>query len=320
MQGDCAFIAGVVPMDAGSWQVPEKDEFAVIGRGVTKSFETLRVLQDMSVNIPRGVTYCLLGPNGSGKTTLMRMIMGLVKRDAGEIYVLDEPLDRISSVYPRLGYMPQQRPLYPDLTVQENLEFYAGLYGIRGQERARRIAEVLQVVDLPETRDRITGMLSGGMYQRISLACTLINSPDLLLLDEPTVGIDPVTKQSFWGYFRDLASEGKTVVITTHIMEEAERCDLVGFMRNGRMLAESSPDKLKEFAGLKKHLRMKVQDPEQVMKSLIEEGFEVQRVEDVLVIDIADVSKMQEILDRVKPTDFNVIEPTLEDAFLKLAI
>ena len=157
--------------------------------------------------------------------------------------------------------MPQQRPLYPDITVKENLEFFAGLYGIQGRERDTRIDDVLKIVDLSETKNRITGTLSGGMYQRISLACTLIHSPDLLLLDEPTVGIDPVTKQSFWGYFRDLAKEGKTVVITTHIMEEAERCDLVGFMRDGRMLAESSPDELKKFAGLKKQLRMRVERP-----------------------------------------------------------
>lgn len=307
-------------MDAARIQISEKDEFAVIGRGVTKSFGSLCVLQGLSVNIPRGVTYCLLGPNGSGKTTLMRMIMGLVKMDSGNIYVLDEPLDKISRVFPRLGYMPQQRPLYPDITVQENLEFFAGLYGIHGQEKDRRIDEVLKVVDLPETKDRITGMLSGGMYQRISLACTLIHSPDLLLLDEPTVGIDPVTKQTFWGYFRDLAKEGKTVIITTHIMEEAERCDMVGFMRNGRMLAESSPDELKKFAGLKKQLKMKVEDPERKMATLVGEGLEVRRDGDMLFVDIADASKMQEILDRMKPTDFDVIEPTLENAFLKLAV
>lgn len=301
-------------------QIPEKDEFAVVGSGVTKSFENLRVLQDMSVHIPRGVTYCLLGPNGSGKTTLMRTIMGLVRLDSGEIYILGEPLSRINSVYSRLGYMPQQRPLYPDLTVLENLEFYAGLYGIRGHERDKKIDEVLRVVDLPQTKNRITGMLSGGMYQRISLACTLINSPDLLLLDEPTVGIDPVTKQSFWGYFRDLSKEGKTVVITTHIMEEAERCDLVGFMRSGRMLAESSPDRLKEFAGLKKQLRMKVADPEGKMAKLVEEGLEVRIDKDILYVEISDTSKMAELLERVKPLDFSVIEPTLESAFLKLAI
>jgi ABC-2 type transport system ATP-binding protein len=300
-------------------QVPDKDKFAVVGRGVTKSFENLRVLQDLSVHIPRGVTYCLLGPNGSGKTTLMRTIMGLVRLDSGEIFVLDEPLSRINIVYPRLGYMPQERPLYPDLTVLENLEFYAGLYGIRGHKRDTRIDEVLKVVDLPQTKNRITGMLSGGMYQRISLACTLINSPDLLLLDEPTVGIDPVTKQSFWGYFRDLTEEGKTVVITTHIMEEAERCDMVGFMRNGRMLAESSPDKLKEFAGLKKQLRMKVTDPEGKMAKLAEEGLEVHREGNILFVDISDTSKMADVLEQVKPIDFNVIEPTLESAFLKLA-
>lgn len=307
-------------MNDGLMKSPEKDTFAVVGRGINKCFDKLRVLQDMSVNIPRGITYCLLGPNGSGKTTLMRMIMGLVKLDSGEIYVLDKPLDRISEVYPRLGYMPQQRPLYPDLTVKENLEFYAGLYGIRGQELSRRIEEVLEVVDLSQTKERITGMLSGGMYQRISLACTLINSPDLLLLDEPTVGIDPVTKQSFWGYFRDLAREGKTVVITTHIMEEAERCDMVGFMRNGRMLAESSPDKLKEFAGLKKQLRMKVVDPDQKMAKMVGDGLEVRREGDVLFVDIADASKMRDILDQAEPLDFNVVEPTLENAFLKLAI
>jgi ABC-2 type transport system ATP-binding protein len=301
-------------------QTPEKDKFAVLGLGVTKSFDSLRVLQDLSIRIPRGVTYCLLGPNGSGKTTLMRMIMGLVKMDSGEIYVLDKPLDKITEVYQRLGYMPQQRPLYPDITVQENLEFFAGLYGIRGKETDRRIEEVLKVVDLPQTRDRITGMLSGGMYQRISLACTLIHNPDLLLLDEPTIGIDPVTKQTFWGYFQDLTRQGKTVVITTHIMEEAERCDLVGFMRNGQMLAESSPDELKRFAGLKKHLRMKVKDPNLEASKLTGEGLEVRRKGDMLFVEIADASKMRDVLDKIKPIDFNVIEPTLEDAFLKLAV
>ncbi|MFB3766269.1 MAG: ATP-binding cassette domain-containing protein [Methanotrichaceae archaeon] len=301
-------------------QAQESGKFAVIGQGVTKSFDGLRVLRDMSVRIPRGVTYCLLGPNGSGKTTLMRAIMGLVKLDSGEIYVLDEPLSQISKVYSRLGYMPQQRPLYPDITVKENLEFFAGLYGIQGRVRDRRIDEVLKVVDLSETKNRITGTLSGGMYQRISLACTLIHSPDLLLLDEPTVGIDPVTKQSFWRYFRDLTKEGKTIVITTHIMGEAERCDLVGFMRDGHMLAESNPDELKKFAGLKKRLSMKVKDPEQEMARLIGEGIEVGKSGDMLVIEVADASKMRDILDQVKPIDFNVVEPTLEDAFLKLAV
>lgn len=307
-------------MNAEPLQARELNKFAVIGQGVTKNFDGLRVLQDLSVNIPRGVTYCLLGPNGSGKTTLMRAIMGLVKLNSGEIYVLDEPLNHIDKVYSRIGYMPQQRPLYPDITVKENLEFFAGLYGIRGQNRDRRIDEVLRVVDLSGTKNRITGTLSGGMYQRISLACTLIHDPDLMLLDEPTVGIDPVTKQSFWGYFRDLAREGKTVVITTHIMGEAEKCDLVGFMRNGRMLAESSPGDLKKFAGLRKQLRMTVKDPEQEMERLVGEGIEVHRDGDMLVANIDDTSKMRDILDQAKPIDFNVVEPTLEDAFLKLAV
>jgi ABC-2 type transport system ATP-binding protein len=134
------------------------------------------------------------------------------------------------------------------------------------------------------------------------------------------VGIDPVTKQSFWGYFRELAKNGKTVVITTHIMEEAERCDMVGFMRNGRMLAESSPDELKKFAGLKKHLQMKVKDPKQEMAKLVRDGLEVRVEGNLLVVEVTDASKMRDILDRIMPEDFNVIEPTLENAFLKLAI
>jgi len=307
-------------MNAELGQDREMGKFAVVGHGITKSFDGLRVLQDMSVNIPRGVTYCLLGPNGSGKTTLMRAIIGLTKLDSGDVYVLDTPLNQISKIFSKIGYMPQQRPLYPDITVKENLEFFSMLYGIRGRERDVRIDEVLKVVGLSETKNRITGTLSGGMYQRISLAGTLIHSPDLLLLDEPTVGIDPVTKQSFWGYFRDLAKEGKTVIITTHIMGEAERCDLIGFMRSGRMLAESSPDGIKKFAGLKKQLWMKVNDLEHEIARLIGEGFEAHRERDMLVVSIADTSKIKDILDKVKPTDFNVIEPSLEDAFLKPAI
>jgi len=299
-----------------------KGEYAVLGKEIRKSFERLRVLNDLSINIPKGVIYCLLGPNGSGKTTLMRMLMGLVRLDSGTVYVLDKPLEKISAVYSKLGYMPQQRPLYPDLTVQENLEFYAGLYGIRGKRKDRRIAEVLEVVDLAMTRDRITGMLSGGMYQRISLACTLVHEPELLLLDEPTVGIDPVTKQAFWGYFRNMAEkEGKTIIITTHIMEEAERCDIVGFMRAGQMLAESSPDHLKQLAGLKTVLSMKVKEPQIDAARIKEKGFEVKVEGDILLVELPSRDRLPDVLscEGLRPQEFKIIEPTLERAFLKLA-
>jgi ABC-2 type transport system ATP-binding protein len=219
--------------------------------------------------------------------------------------------------------MPQQRPLYPDLTVQENLEFYAGLYGIRGQRRGERIKEVLAVVDLAETRDRITGNLSGGMYQRISLACTLVHNPELLLLDEPTVGIDPVTKLSFWEYFKHLTEEeGRTIIITTHIMEEADRCNIVGFMRGGKMMAESSPDELKKLAGLQTFLRLKVAEAEKDAARLKDLGFRVEQEGEELVVPLPDPESLREVLScqGLRSLSYKIVEPTLEEAFLKLAI
>jgi len=304
-------------------EIHEKDKHAVFGRGISKSFGKIAVLNDLAINIPKGVIYCLLGPNGSGKTTLIRALMGLVRLDAGRVYVLDEPLEKVSRVYSRMGYMPQQRPLYPDLTVQENLEFYAGLYGIRNKKRRERIKEVLAVVDLEETRDRITGNLSGGMYQRISLACTLVHDPELLLLDEPTVGIDPVTKQSFWEYFKNLTeAEGRTIIITTHIMEEADRCDIVGFMRAGKMMAESSPDELKKLAGLQTFLQLKVAEPEKDASRLRELGFIVEQEGEALVVPLPDAESLREVLScqGLRPLSYRIVEPTLEQAFLKLAI
>ncbi|MEI2763928.1 ABC transporter ATP-binding protein [Methanothrix soehngenii] len=178
---------------------------AVSARGVTKSFGQLRVLDGLDVDIPRGVTYCLLGPNGSGKTTFIRAIVRLLRLDAGELRVLDQPVSRVEEIYSRIGYMTQHKALYPDLTVEENMEFYSGLYGIKGQDREVRIEELLRMVDLSGHRKRLAGALSGGMYQRLSLACTLIHQPELLLLDEPTVGIDPRLRKTFWEYFQSMA-------------------------------------------------------------------------------------------------------------------
>ena len=296
--------------------------YAVVGRGIKKYFEDLCVLDDLSILIPRGITYCLLGPNGSGKTTLMRVLMGLIKPDAGEVFVLDEPIDRLNGIYSKLGYMPQLRPLYPDLTVRENLEFYGGIYGIRDRELKKRINEVLEIVGLSSTRDRITGKLSSGMYQRISLACTLVHSPELLLLDEPTVGIDPVTKESFWDYFRTLTKEeGNTIIISTHIMEEAERCDLAGFIRAGKMMAESKPDDLKRIAGLTTLLKLKVKDPEGALVLLKDLSFETRIADRTIYVSLPTRDSLPEVLaiEGLNPIWFELKEPTLEEAFLKLA-
>ena len=297
------------------------ENHAVVSKGLAKSFGRLRVLSDLSITVPRGSTYCLLGPNGSGKTTLIRIMVGLMRHDAGELYVLGDPVSEVSRNYPKIGYMTQHKALYPDLTLQENMEFYAGLYGIDGQRRSEKITELLDRVDLVEHRHRLAGTLSGGMYQRLSLACTLIHEPDLLLLDEPTVGIDPKLRMSFWEYFNSLAEGGVTILITTHLMDEAEKCRIVGYMRGGKMRAEGSPEEIKRIAGLKPTLKFRAKDAIQASKlaaRLGAEGFDVRVLGEMMQVSLESHAQIKRVLDEAEPTDLRLIEPTLEDAFLKL--
>ncbi|OYV08766.1 MAG: ABC transporter ATP-binding protein [Methanosaeta sp. ASP1-1] len=292
---------------------------AISARGLVKLFGRMRALDDLTVDIPAGVTYCLLGPNGSGKTTFIRAAVGLLKLDGGDLRVLGRPVSQVQQIYPAIGYMTQHKALYPDLTVQENLEFYAGLYGLSRQKREERISELLQMVALSEHRSRLAGALSGGMYQRLSLACTLIHEPDLLLLDEPTVGIDPRLRQTFWEYFQRLAEEGKTVLITTHLMDEAERCQLVGYMRAGKMAAEGSPEEILRLAGLRPLLRLWLAEPEKDAALLRSEGYEIMVKGNVVEVRLERHAQIKEILAAVSPVDMRLEEPALEEAFLRLS-
>ncbi len=275
-------------------------------------------MRGLTFDIPRGITYCLLAPNGSGKTTLFRILLGLSIPDSGEGFVLGEPLDKVRSIYPKLGYMTQHKALYPDLTLQENMEFYAGLFGIKGRRREEKISYLLDMVNLEEHRNRITGTLSGGMYQRLSLACTLIHEPELLFLDEPTVGVDPVMKQAFWEYFRAITDGGATIIMTTHVMEEAEKCDMVGFFKAGQMIAQDTPRGIKRIAGLTTRLLAKVSDPSGSAARIRELGFDVSIAEETLNISIDDPSMIRDILEVVGPAQIDLREPSMEDAFVKL--
>ncbi|MHC1686154.1 MAG: ATP-binding cassette domain-containing protein [Methanothrix sp.] len=295
---------------------------AVSARGVDKSFGRIKVLDDLTVDIPRGVTYCLLGPNGSGKTTFIRAIVGMLKLNGGDLTVLGQPVSQVQTIYSRIGYMTQHKALYPDLTLQENLEFFAGLYSIEKQERERRITDLLDMVNLLEHRHRLAGDLSGGMYQRLSLACTLIHEPELLLLDEPTVGVDPRLRQTFWDYFDRLTSQGKTVLITTHLMDEAEKCKIVGYMRAGRMTAVGSPDEIKRLAGLKPRLELWLKEPEKDAARLKDLGYEIDSVDiakGVVRIRLQSHDRIKGLLEEVAPLDMRLKEPTLEEAFLRLS-
>jgi ABC-2 type transport system ATP-binding protein len=294
-------------------------EPAISARGVTKSFGRLRVLDSLDVDIPSGVTYCLLGPNGSGKTTFIRAIVRLLHLDEGEMRVLGRPVSEVDKIYSQIGYMTQHKALYPDLTVRENMEFYAGLYGLKRLQREERIEELLRMVDLFEHIGRLAGALSGGMYQRLSLACTLVHEPQLLLLDEPTVGIDPRLRQTFWEYFDRLAHEGKTVLITTHLMDEAEKCQRVGYMRAGRMAAEGSPEEILSQAGLKPVLRLWLAEQERDAALLRLQGYEIEIEGAVVMVSLESHAQIKDVLAQVSPLDMRLAEPKLEEAFLRLS-
>jgi ABC-2 type transport system ATP-binding protein len=212
--------------------------------GLTKRFGGLRALNAMSLQVFRGETYGLLGPNGSGKTTLIRALVGLIGGEEGSVRVLGRALPD-TQVLSRVGYMTQAPALYADLTARENVAFFAEIFGVRDQAR---VMEVLRLVALEERAETPVATLSGGMRQRVSLACALVHRPSLLFLDEPTVGVDPALRAQFWAHFRRLNAEGVTIVVSSHVMDEADRCDRLGLLRDGRLLAEGTPQELRDRA------------------------------------------------------------------------
>jgi len=221
-------------------------EYAVEVADVVKSFGRLRALDGVTLRVRAGEVYGLLGPNGSGKTTLIRALVGLVATDSGSVSVLGRRMPELA-VLSRVRYMTQAAALYPDLTVEENLRFFAAINGVEGN-----VDEVLDFVELGDRRRSVVATLSGGMRTRASLACALVHQPRLLLLDEPTVGIDPQLRRQFWDQFAAMAAAGTTIVVSSHVMDEAERCQRLGLLRFGKLLAEGSVDELKARAGVER--------------------------------------------------------------------
>lgn len=212
--------------------------------GLRRDFGSLVALRDLNISIPRGIIYGLIGPNGSGKTTAIKILVGLLKPTDGRAEVLGERVP-IKALLARVGYMPQEMAVYQDLTVRENVELFGRLYGLTNNPLRQQERALLQMTDLTDRQDTIVAHLSGGMKHRVSLVCALLHSPELVFLDEPTVGVDPELRVGFWEYFTRLKSEGRTIVMTTHYMDEAERCDVVGMIRQGQLIAEGSPSTIK---------------------------------------------------------------------------
>ncbi|WP_016993227.1 ABC transporter ATP-binding protein [Lysinibacillus boronitolerans] len=219
---------------------------AISIKSLEKRFQHKQVIAPLSLNVPKGQLMGLLGPSGCGKTTLIKMIMGMLKPDSGTIQVLDLTVPH-KQLLNDIGYMAQSDALYTDLTGEENLHFFAKLYSLSKTERIERVAYAARLVRLTDDLQLKVENYSGGMKRRLSLAIALIQNPKLLILDEPTVGIDPVLKKEIWQeLIRLKEQEQKTILVTTHAMDEAERCDQLAMLRSGHIIAQGTPQELKD--------------------------------------------------------------------------
>ena len=215
---------------------------------VSFNYDKLKALDELSLQVPTGISFGLLGPNGAGKTTLIRVLVGLLSPKTGSVQILGQKPSRKSAHL--IGYMPQLHSIYSELSVRQNVDFFARVYLLSDkQERAKRVEETIRLVGLWERRDDAVLKLSGGMKQRVSLACAIVHNPPLLFLDEPTVGLDPELRVSFWEHFTGLTRQGVTIIISSHTMDDAAHCNRLAFMRDGKVIAQGSPDELQEAVG-----------------------------------------------------------------------
>jgi ABC-2 type transport system ATP-binding protein len=212
-------------------------------RNLVRRFGDLLALDQLDLSVERGEVFGLLGPNAAGKSTTIRILAGILRADGGEASVLGLDLfTRAEEIKRRIGYVAQHFALYPDLTVAENVAFYGGLYGIDDTEKMRQL---LATYELEQFSERLAGFLSGGYQRRLAMAAATMHDPEVIFLDEPTAGIDPVTRKELWDLFYALAADGKTLFVTTHYMEEAERCNRLAFLNHGRLVAQGTPAEIR---------------------------------------------------------------------------
>ena len=232
-------------------RVPGTQDFAIRARNLSKQFGSLLAVDSLDLDVPESQIYGFLGPNGSGKSTTIRMLCGLLTPTTGTANVLGIDIPgNAESLKPKIGYMTQKFSLYTDLTTQENLEFIADVYTFDRAARKGRIAELLEHYDLTAQRRQMTGTMSGGQKQRLALACAVLHRPNLLLLDEPTSAVDPSSRRDFWAKLFQLANSGTTILVSTHYMDEAERCHRLAILDKGRKVADGSPAELQATTGM----------------------------------------------------------------------
>jgi ABC-2 type transport system ATP-binding protein len=218
-------------------------EIAIHTENLSKRYKDLMAVNRLNLSIKKGIIYGLLGPNGAGKTTTIKILCGLLRQTEGKAFIFENDCSTKSNSL-LIGYMPQETALYLDLTVHQNLVLFGEIFGLSKSKILEREKELLEFVNMIDFKNQLVSNLSGGMKHRISLACSLIHDPKLLILDEPTIGIDPVLKASFWDYFYKLKDKGTTILVTTHYMDEARHCDKVGLLSEGKLIIDETPSEI----------------------------------------------------------------------------
>lgn len=298
---------------------------AILAQGLSCRFGEIHAIEDVSFAVRPGELFGLVGPDGAGKTTLLRMLAGVLNPNAGDAHLYDVSVVRDpESVKHEIAYMPQRFGLYTDLTVMENLDFYADLYGVSQAERRERLERLFHFSNLGPFKDRLAGALSGGMKQKLALSCALIHMPKILLLDEPTFGVDPISRRDLWLIVHEMVEEGVTAVVSTAYMDEAERFDRVALLYEGRLLALDTPVALQQaLAG--ELLVVEVEAP-RAARDLLRKNTQVRRVSlfgDKLHVTVASASTDTPLIEQtLRAADLRVLsitraEASLEDVFIE---
>ena len=319
-------IIGDTPNPSTQHSALTTRDLAVEAVGLRKSFGEVEALRGLDLTVRKGKIYGLVGPDGAGKTTTLRMLCGVLASDAGSALVMGHDVEReVDRVRARIGYMSQRFSLYGDLTVMENLAFFADLYQVPKGAWKERSERLLAFSRLAPFVHRRAEFLSGGMKQKLALACTLIHDPELLLLDEPTTGVDPVSRREFWRILYSLLGRGVTILVTTPYMDEAERCNTVGFMAEGRLVVSGSPARLKAQVG-REILELRAEPRRAAMAAArgVAELEDVRLFGDLLHLVAADGDRAEAAVRRVmvargvRVEGLRRIEPSMEDAFMSL--
>ncbi|MGA7193288.1 MAG: ABC transporter ATP-binding protein [Anaerolineales bacterium] len=308
----------------------KNNESPISVQNLTKCFGAFTAVDDVSFNVQAGEVFGWLGPNGAGKTTTIRMLLGLIKPTSGNAFVSGfNSATQTKSVHAHVGYMSQQFTLYNDLTAMQNIRFYGGVHGLSSDELRQRISEIIQMAGLEGRENTLTSSLSGGWKQRLALGCAIVHHPKVVFLDEPTAGVDPISRRQFWELIYQMAKEGVTVLVTTHYMDEAELCQRVGFISGGRLVALDSVSELKRTQMRGQVLEINVSDPEKAVRILKSAQQNNQIPFDEVALygaqihavvpnaeEYKDVIQRLLIKENIQVNSIEWVAPTLEDVFI----